>query len=318
MPDGSGTPEGEIPAIKPQVGGQADEPLIIKNKEILEAPLVAKDNSAMESDNEQEPVEEFDTDLRQVSMEWVDRVEVERSINEIGQFYNVSKEKIKQAVDTTRMYRLDNIGFDKTIRHEIKENFEEYEKRARTDEERMEVRAAFQFQMKHAKDAGGMVLQHEKGQDVYVKRAISDLSEKEIEIHELIHALGGDFKIGQSGFRTLNGEYRNINEAATEILTAAFIHKDLSQEELISKIFSGEIKTSYFDDVKLLLVSMDATIKHDEKSFKIQDLADYYFQNKPDHNIYTLQWDLVSRAEGELKGVVKDTLMNDLRKVAVR
>jgi hypothetical protein len=96
-------------------------------------------------------------------------------------------------------------------------------------------------------------------------------------------------------------------------LTLAYIHRNLSTSELLSKIYAGEVEMAYEDGVKTLLTLMYVATP-DEKHFTINDLADYYFQKNPNKNSHTMIWDIVSRVKGEsLKKSVKDLLCNDLR-----
>ncbi len=61
--------------------------------------------------------------------------------------------------------------------------------------------------------------------------------------HEEIHAMA-EFKDGSNGFMSKNGQYKNVSEATTEILTL-YHDKPSSPRQLYDEIKTGKIKASY-------------------------------------------------------------------------
>lgn len=255
----------------------------------------------------------------------VEKVDHGKMIREIGEFYGVSPKKINESSESViSMWVFTDARFNQMKDQEI-ENEILSVKNSRLLKDEDKERALKELQLKRADMAniGGTTYWHEgkkrsflgktygkKDTTEIIMRETFGLDREHVKIHELMHVLGAHDD--STGLRTFNLEFANINEAATEILTLAYLHRNLPIKELIGKIHGGEIKTGYSDDVKLLFSLMfDAAVE--DKHFSVKDLADYYFGRKPG-GVYAMAWDLNSRVEEGYKAKTQETLVNDLRK----
>jgi hypothetical protein len=266
-------------------------------------------------------------DFVEGAVELVDSSELESLGRGIGEFYAIPPERIKKTLKSIEMWVLKDEMFNKIKEADIRKAILEIqENNSMPEEDKKRQIDYLQFQKEHMEGYGGSTYSSSrfkirkffgkinfnyfnKQEEIIIKENYS-LSRKHVKIHEFMHALV-DYGHA-SGLKTINGEFGNINEAAAEILTLAYIHRDLSTSELLSKIYAGEIGMAYEDGVKALLTLMYVATP-DEKHFTINDLADYYFQRAPNKNSHTLIWDIVSRVKGEdLKKSVRGLLCNDL------
>lgn len=144
-------------------------------------------------------------------------------------------------------------------------------------------------------------------------------SRESIEIHELLHAMSVNVgRDNTSGFSLAEGfRGNNIDEAVTEILALHIQYPKLTAEELYGKIYTGEIKHGYSEDIKKMLVILSRT-KQNETPFTFKELAKYYFHNIKEglNPLELMRDDIVSRTIPSVRESTRNWLNNDLEDVS--
>lgn len=133
-----------------------------------------------------------------------------------------------------------------------------------------------------------------------------------VEIHELIHAMASRGPKNGGGFRDSGGGERNLDEAATQVLTLGVLHPELSPFQMYEKIKSGEIETPYRGYVVKLLAGLHAT-SNDSKPIGIRDLAQYYFHDEEDVQAVLLKMEIVGKSPDTVRERVLSLLTDDLQ-----
>jgi hypothetical protein len=104
---------------------------------------------------------------------------------------------------------------------------------------------------------------------ILIKESMAD---EHVKIHETIHSMTG------FGLARL-GDGKNLNEAATEVLTLAYLHKTLDVWDLYPKVTYGEMDARGYQNIAGKLLAIMAYAKENGQ-FEIKDLAKYYFNDK--------------------------------------
>lgn len=113
--------------------------------------------------------------------------------------------------------------------------------------------------------------------------------------HEIIHDLGIKQK-GGSGFVEPTGAGVRFNEAATQLLEIVERNPDTTSGQLLEKVRSGAIETSYKTEVMFLLLSAHATDYGSQPINLQKDLAEFYFaDDEPGINRILFEMELRKR-----------------------
>lgn len=242
-------------------------------------------------------------------VEYVDKTRVEELVNQITAFYGVSQ-NVKEKGLKTEMFVLKD------------DSFTEFEKELmrRTEVERRGEglttrRGEEKSIMEAAQCVEGRILLLKSTRAMFVLiREKSKFDRKNIEIHEIIHAMSTDEDGKQSGFSRGNNMWHDINEAATEILTLHFQYPDLDVEDLYEKVYMQEIKCGYEYDVRTMLLMLLRT-KYNQKLFTFNELAKYYFHDvQVENNAFaeSMAKEISARVSAELHRDTIECLSTDL------
>lgn len=265
-------------------------------------------------DRESKPALEFSypvsLDLSKVDI--VDNAKIKDSMEGIGKYYQVSPEKVRWASETTKMYILTNTDFEILQKSIIKALVSALKRDTQQKQEDKKIKIdAWKFDLKHVKEIGGLIIDGmERNKIVLVKEGFS-LPNEHVKTHEFLHVLSAHQGDWGCGFST-KYKHGNLNEAATEILTLAYVHQELSENDLTAKILNGGIEVGHAEHVKKLLNIMAKTVDNG-RPFSIKDLARHYFGD-PSTNVSLLQEDLISRVDEKQGEEIRNIIANDLRK----
>lgn len=167
-----------------------------------------------------------------------------------------------------------------------------------------------QLIQEHVDNEGGITISVDETQSKILIRKDSGLDKKMVEVHEMIHAMANMGPEKGTGFHSNDGTGRNMNEAATQVLTLSLLHPDLSTEELFLKVKNGEIPTPYKGYVEKLLVTLFATGK-DVNPITIKDLSQYYFAQEADVQAVKLQMDILQKAPENARPIIQEMFKSD-------